>query len=166
MGLAIGLPSFFQYFRIGLENESGNQITGATNGLYSGGGILGFLIVPGLLDRLGRCRTIQVSATIAILSAALQAGSVHIVMFLIARFLNGVAVGMLDTSIPVFQSEISPAHQRGRMVGAHGVLVVIGYSTAGFCGFGTYYASPTVGWRLCLGLQIVAPLLLLLSSPW
>lgn len=87
-------------------------------------------------------------------------------MFLIARFLNGAAVGMLDTSIPVFQSEISPAHQRGRMVGAHGVLIVIGYSLAGFCGFGTYYATPTVSWRLCLSLQIVAPLLLIIGSPW
>ena len=86
-------------------------------------------------------------------------------MFLVARFLNGMAVGALDTSIPVFQSEISPAQQRGRMVGAHGVLIVIGYSMAGFCGFGTYFATPTVSWRLCLSLQLVAPLLLLIGSP-
>lgn len=87
-------------------------------------------------------------------------------MFLISRFLNGFAVGMLDTSIPVFQSEISPARQRGRMVGAHGVLIVIGYSAAGFAGFGTYFAAPTVSWRLCLSLQIVAPFLLFVGSPW
>ncbi|KEF51771.1 uncharacterized protein A1O9_12108 [Exophiala aquamarina CBS 119918] len=166
MGLVIGLPAFFQYFNISLEDTSGNQIAGATNGLYSGGGIIGCALVPWLLDRLDRRRTIQISAALAILSAGLQSGSVHIVMFLIARFLNGLAVGMLDVSIPVFQSEISPAHQRGRMVGAHGVLIVIGYSMAGFSGFGTYYASPTVSWRLCLSLQIIAPLFLFLGSPW
>ncbi|EXJ68768.1 uncharacterized protein A1O5_07699 [Cladophialophora psammophila CBS 110553] len=166
MGLVIGLPAFFQYFNINLDDTQGNQITGATNGLYSGGGILGCIFVPWLLDRLGRRRTIQVAAALAIVSAALQGGSVHIAMFLIARFLNGWAVGMLDTSIPVFQSEISPARQRGRMVGAHGVLIVIGYSCAGFAGFGTYFATPTVSWRLCLSLQIVAPLLLFLGSPW
>lgn len=166
MGLVIGLPAFFQYFNISLDDTSGNQITGATNGLYSGGGIIGCALVPWLLDHLGRRRTIQISGALAIISAALQSGSVHIAMFLIARFLNGLAVGMLDVSIPVFQSEISPAHQRGRMVGAHGVLIVIGYSAAGFSGFGTYYASPTVSWRLCLSLQIVAPLLLFLGSPW
>lgn len=87
-------------------------------------------------------------------------------MFLVSRFLNGISVGMLDTSIPVFQSEVSPAHQRGRMVGTHGVLIVSGYSAAGFVGFGTYYADRSVGWRLCLALQIVAPLLLTLGSPW
>ncbi|KAH0837179.1 hypothetical protein AYO21_08164 [Fonsecaea monophora] len=166
MGLVIGLPAFFQYFNISLDDTQGNQITGATNGLYSGGGILGCIFVPWLLDRLGRRRTIQVAAAVAIVSAALQGGSVHIAMFLIARFLNGFAVGMLDTSIPVFQSEISPARQRGRMVGAHGVLIVIGYSCAGFSGFGTYFATPTVSWRLCLSLQIVAPLLLFIGSPW
>ncbi|KAL6250231.1 hypothetical protein RBB50_002532 [Rhinocladiella similis] len=166
MGLVIGLPAFFEYFDINLDNTEGNQITGATNGLYSGGGILGCLFVPWLLDRLGRLRTIQIAAALAIISAALQGGSVHIAMFLISRFLNGFAVGMLDTSIPVFQSEISPAHQRGRMVGAHGVLIVIGYSAAGFAGFGTYFATPTVSWRLCLSLQIVAPLLLFIGSPW
>ncbi|KIW32538.1 uncharacterized protein PV07_04071 [Cladophialophora immunda] len=166
MGLVIGLPAFFQYFNISLDDTQGNQITGATNGLYSGGGILGCIFVPWLLDRLGRRRTIQIAAAVAIVSAALQGGSVHIAMFLIARFLNGFAVGMLDTSIPVFQSEISPARQRGRMVGAHGVLIVIGYSCAGFAGFGTYFATPTVSWRLCLSLQIVAPLLLFLGSPW
>ena len=99
MGLVIGLPAFFQYFNINLDNTEGNQITGATNGLYSGGGILGCLFVPWLLDRLGRRRTIQVAAALAVLSAALQAGSVHIAMFLISRFLNGWAVGILDTSI-------------------------------------------------------------------
>ena len=79
MGLVIGLPAFFEYFNINLQNTEGNQITGATNGLYSGGGIIGCLTVPWLLDRLGRRLTIQIGAALAIVSAALQAGSVHIV---------------------------------------------------------------------------------------
>lgn len=95
MGLVIGLPAFFDYFNISLDDKSGNQITGgidsaslrqastnkdlATNGLYSGGGIIGCVLVPYLLDRLGRRLTIQLGAIVAIASSALQAGSVHIV---------------------------------------------------------------------------------------
>lgn len=60
---------------------------------------------------------------------------------------------------------LQPIKEAGRMIGAHGVLIVIGYSMAGFSGFRTYYASPTVSWRLCLSLQIVAPLLLFIGSP-
>ena len=87
-------------------------------------------------------------------------------MFLVGRTLNGIAVASMDVSIPVFQSEISPPRQRGRMVGAHGVLIVSGYSIAGFCGYGTYFAPPHVSWRLSLALQVVAPMILLLGSPW
>ncbi|KAF2009416.1 general substrate transporter [Aaosphaeria arxii CBS 175.79] len=166
MGLVIGLPEFFRYFNINLDDDTGSSITGATNGLYSGGGAIGCIFVPWLLGAVGRRKTIQIGSVVAIISAALQSGSVHIAMFLLARFLNGVAVGMLNTSIPVFQSEVSLAQERGRMVGTHGVLVVTGYSVAGFAGFGTYYARPEITWRLCLALQIVAPLLLMLGSPW
>ncbi|RKK27588.1 hypothetical protein BFJ66_g16131 [Fusarium oxysporum f. sp. cepae] len=166
MGVVIGLPEFFRYFNISLDNNEGNSITGATNGLYCGGGVFGCIFVPFFLKKYGRKRTIQLGALVAIISAALQSGSVHIAMFLLARFLNGISVGMLNTSIPIFQSEVSLAHERGRMVGTHGVLVVSGYSAAGFVGYGTYFADQKVGWRLCLAIQIVAPLLLCLGSPW
>ena len=37
---------------------------------------------------------------------------------------------------------------------------------AAWTGLGCFFAAPTVSWRLCLSLQIVAPLLLLAGSPW
>ncbi len=38
---------------------------------------------------------------------------------------------------------------------------------AGWCGFATYYEhNPKIQWRLLVALQLVAPLLLLLGSPW
>ncbi len=37
---------------------------------------------------------------------------------------------MMDVVVPIYQSEISPAHSRGRMVGAHGFLIVVGYVSA------------------------------------
>lgn len=48
-------------------------------------------------------------------------------MLLVGRFLNGIGVGMMDVAVPIYQSEISPAKVRGRMVGSHGFLVVVGY---------------------------------------
>ncbi|KAK6385674.1 hypothetical protein LTS17_001244 [Exophiala oligosperma] len=48
--------------------------------------------------------------------------------------------------------------------GSHGVLIVVGYTAAALAGLGCYFAEPEVGWRLCLGLQIVAPSLLLAGS--
>lgn len=48
-------------------------------------------------------------------------------MLLVGRFINGIGVGMIDVAVPIYQSEISPAKVRGRMVGSHGFLVVVGY---------------------------------------
>lgn len=90
----------------------------------------------------------------------------HIGMFLAGRFVSGVGVGMMQVSVPIYQSELSPAKQRGLMVGGHGILIVCGYAMAAWTGLGCYFAPPLVQWRLCLSLQLVAPLLLLLGSPW
>lgn len=79
--------------------------------------------------------------------------------------------GMLSIVTPLYQSEVSPARERGRMVGAHGILVVTGYVSshskrlaaimtdivqafAAWTGYGCYFESnPEVQWRLCLSLQ-------------
>jgi hypothetical protein len=38
---------------------------------------------------------------------------------------------------------------------------------AGFTGYGVFFEkNPHIQWRLCLALQIVAPLLLILGSPF
>lgn len=104
-----------------------NFVQIANNGLFAGGGIIGCLLVPWLLDAAGRRVAIQITSLLCVASAILQAGSVHIGMLLVGRFLNGIGVGMMDVAVPIYQSEISPAKVRGRMVGSHGFLVVVGY---------------------------------------
>ena len=51
---------------------------------------MGCCIVAWLADRIGRKKTIQMVCAVCIVSAALQAGSVHVAMLLVGRFLNGV----------------------------------------------------------------------------
>ncbi|CAG8894317.1 unnamed protein product [Penicillium egyptiacum] len=169
IGSVLGLPSFLNYFGLntnGPDPERAGSLTGATNGLFAGGGIIGCLVVPWLLNALGRRLTIQLISFVCVISAAIQVGSVHIAMFLVGRFINGVGVGMMDVSVPIYQSEISPATSRGRMVGSHGFLVVVGYALAGWSGYGCFFITDTVlQWRLCLAFQIIAPLLLLIGSP-
>jgi MFS family permease len=88
-------------------------------------------------------------------------------MLLVGRFLNGIGAGMMDVVVPLYQAEVSPPKSRGRLVGAHGFLIVVGYSIAGWTGYGSYYeTNAAIQWRLPLALQIVAPLLMVLGSPW
>ena len=127
IGSVIGLPSFFTYFDFVATSSYGGSIIGASNGLYAGGGAIGCWIVNWLSDKLGRRMAIQVIAACCVISAAIQTGSVHIAMFLVGRFLNGVSVGMINCTVPTYISEIAPAAQRGLIVGAHGICICSAY---------------------------------------
>lgn len=52
------------------------------------------------------------------------------------------------------------------MVGQHGVMVCFGYAMAGWCGYGSYFASSDAfRWRFPLAAQCVIPLVLIIGSP-
>ncbi|KAI7773610.1 general substrate transporter [Diaporthe eres] len=174
IGAVLGLNSFFKYFGIDLYGPNAaesSRITGATNGMVAAGGLLGCILMTWLGDGFGRKVAIQVRSVFCIIACIIagiiQAASVHIAMFLVCRFLMGVGVGMVNVITPLYQSEISPAHLRGRMVGTHGFILCVGYALAGWTGFRCFYlSSPDAQWRLCLALQVVPPLCLLTGSIW
>lgn len=130
IGAVLGLTSFFKYFGIDLYGSNaaeGSRITGATNGVFAAGGLLGCILMTWLGDAFGRKVAIQVTSVLCIIAGIIQAASMHIAMFLVGRFLMGLGVGMVNVITPLYQSEISPAHLRGRMVGTHGFILCVGY---------------------------------------
>ncbi|KAH8595049.1 general substrate transporter [Bisporella sp. PMI_857] len=167
IGSVFGLPGFFEYFDLTLGGKKSTPIIGAANGLFAGGGMIGCIAVAWMADRAGRVRAIQALCLLGIVSAIIQAASIHIAMFLVGRFLSGATAGMANAIVPVYQSEISTPKQRGRMVGSHGFLVVCGYASAAWTGYGCYFEKNLdIQWRLCLALQVVAPGLLMAATFW
>ncbi|KAF5244796.1 hypothetical protein FANTH_7620 [Fusarium anthophilum] len=178
MGTVFGLAPFFSYFNLDLTGPAAdyaNSMIGATNGLFSAGGIIGCLLMTKLADKLARKRTIQGICAVCVVSVIFQAAAVHIAMLLVGRFLNGLGPelklihsarsGMMNVIIPLYQSEVAPPHIRGRMVGAHGFCLVLGYNFAAWTGLGCYFATnPQMQWRLCLALPAVTPGILGLGS--
>lgn len=132
IGSVLGLPSFFTYFDIDEASQEGSAITGATNGVFQAGGAIGCWTLSFLADKLGRRVAIQIICIVCIISAVLQAGAVHIAMFLVGRFFNGMSVAWINCIVPTYQSEISPASQRGLLVGTHGFIICIGYVSSNF----------------------------------
>lgn len=100
------------------------------NSLYAAGGLIGCLTMGGLADKLGRKRSIQLVCALCVVFSAFTTASVNIAMFLVGRGLQGLAAGMINTICPLYQSEVSPAHARGEMVGMHAVFLVAGYVRA------------------------------------
>ncbi|KAK5676907.1 hypothetical protein LTS10_010671 [Elasticomyces elasticus] len=88
IGTTLGQPSFLSYFRLDTAPNAA-ALSGAMNGLFQAGGLLGVLAAGVAADKYGRCKAIFHATLITIIGAALQTGSVHIAMFLVARFITG-----------------------------------------------------------------------------
>jgi MFS family permease len=90
----------------------------------------------------------MMAATVVMLAAALQAGSVHIAMFLVARVLNGIGAGMIIANTPVYMSEIAPAHTRGLLVSCQGIAITGAYIVSSLVALGFHFVEAPYQWRL------------------
>lgn len=90
----LGQPTFIDYFDLD-KRSNANALIGAINGLFQAGGLFGAISVLWIPDKFGRRMAIFVGGVFCVVGGALQAGSVHIGMFLVARFLSGYGIGKL-----------------------------------------------------------------------
>ena len=112
-------------------------------------------------DKLGRRQTLRWIAVLYLVSAVGAAVAPNWVLFLICRFLGGLGVGASSVTAPLYISEISPAHSRGKLVGLFQFNIVLGILVA----YLSNYLLAGVGeqpWRLMLGVQAVPALAFLL----
>ncbi|KAK5047279.1 hypothetical protein LTR84_006801 [Exophiala bonariae] len=121
---------------------------GGMLGAFFGGGFIGCILQSPLSSRLGRRPCNMTAAVIIMIAAALQAGSVHLAMFLVARFLNGIGAGMIIANTPVYMSEISPAHTRGVLVSFQGIAITGAYIVSSLFAFGFHFVDHAYQWRL------------------
>lgn len=94
-------------------------------------GCLGGALLSGALtDRLGRKKVLIGAATLFTASAILTALSQSYDMFVIARILGGVGIGLASIVSPIYIAEISPAEMRGKFVSINQLTIVIGVLAA------------------------------------
>lgn len=172
IGSTIGQPTFYTGLHMAPPGTPGYSKTAnlisAYNGVNSAGAIIGAGFTSWFADYAGRKRSIQVGAVILVIGGALSAGSVNPAMFIVARTIAGIGIGILITSIPMYQSEVSTPESRGFMCCMHGVMFAVGYSLSAWIGFGTYFSpkDSSFGFRFPLAFQCAPSLLLILGSPF
>lgn len=87
-----GQPSFLEYFNLVSGPDAAARL-GASVCAYYIGGVFGSSYGAWAADRWGR-RNSQIQANVILaIAGALQAGSVHIAMFIVGRILCGFAYG-------------------------------------------------------------------------
>ena len=112
-------------------------------------------------DKLGRKKTLYIIAICYLISSLGTSLSSSWYVFLLFRFLGGLGVGASSVTAPIYISEISPAENRGKLVGLFQFNVVFGIVVS-------YLSNYLIGmtgehsWRLMLGIQAIPSAVFLL----
>ena len=118
------------------------------------GTVLGSLIAGVPAQRFGRKKVLIAIALMYLLSAAGCALSSGWFLFVSFRFIGGVAVGASSVVGPMYISEISPAHLRGRLAGSFQLNIVLGIFVAYITNY-VFAGSGEDSWRWMLGVMMV-----------
>ena len=120
------------------------------------GTVAGALISGKPSDRFGRQPVLMVLALLYLGSAIGSALAQQWIMFLIYRFIGGIAVGGSSVVAPIYIAEITPARKRGRMVAVVQVNVVTGMLIAYLS---NYFISTLelgeIEWRWMFGVEAI-----------
>ncbi len=143
--------------------DSGSMLIGFSVSSLILGAIGGNIIAGRLADRFGRRNILKLTAVLFALSAIITALSLDIVVFLFARILGGLGVGMAILVAPMYIAEIAPKKMRGKLVTFNQLNIVLGISVAYFSNyfFQQTIADPDLKWRVMLGVEAIPALLYL-----
>ncbi|KAJ5964961.1 Major facilitator superfamily domain general substrate transporter [Penicillium vulpinum] len=146
------------------EKDYKSTLQGTVVALYAAGGFLGAITCIGLGDILGRRRTIILASVVQMIGALLMASSFQFAQLVVSRVILGLGTGGQLATVPMWQSEISPATKRGAHVGTMGIFVGMGLTLALLVDLGMSYAPNSASWRLPVGLPIILCLIVLVIT--
>jgi len=116
------------------------------------GTILGALLAGGYAEKYGRKPVLALIALLYLFSAIGCGLSPIWSLFLLFRFLGGLAVGVSSVVGPVYISEIAPAKDRGKLTGLFQIMIVSGIFVAYLTNF-LFAGLGDNAWRYMLGIM-------------
>lgn len=157
-GIIIG-PHFLEYFNYPSPAKIGTMVA-----ILEVGALVSSLCIGRLGDLWGRRRTILYGAIVFTVGGLMQTFAFAFWVLLVGRVISGLGVGMLSTIVPVYQSEISPPHNRGKFACIEFTGNIVGYAASVWVDYACSYIDSGLSWRVPLLLQCIIGLLLALGS--
>lgn len=152
-------PHFKDYFNQPSRAEIGTMVA-----ILEVGAFITSLCVGKVGDILGRRKTILYGAMVFVLGGALQSFANGMPMMMLGRIIAGFGVGALSTIVPVYQSEISPPHNRGKLACIEFTGNIAGYAASVWVDYFCSYIENDWSWRLPLLMQVLMGSLLAVGS--
>jgi MFS transporter, SP family, arabinose:H+ symporter len=151
------------FYRETFGLDSGSMLIGFSVSSLILGAIMGNIIAGRMADRFGRKKMLMFTAVLFTLSAITSALASDIIVFLIARIIGGLGVGIAILVAPMYIAEIAPRKLRGTLVTFNQLNIVLGISIAYFSNyyFQQTIADPDLKWRIMLGVEAVPAILYL-----
>jgi sugar porter (SP) family MFS transporter len=121
------------------------------------GTVLGSLTGSWPADRFGRRPTLLAIGVLFLASAVASAIAPNVGVFIAARFIGGIGIGISTVAAPLYISEIAPPAQRGRLAAMFQFNIVLGIVIA----FASNALLARIGpdaWRWMLGVAAVPSL--------
>ncbi|XP_057500761.1 sugar transport protein 7-like [Actinidia eriantha] len=133
-----------------------------TSSLYLAG-LVSSLVASPITRKYGRRGSILCGGMSFIVGATLDASAVNLTMLILGRIMLGVGIGFGNQAVPLYLSEMAPAHLRGALNMMFQLATTLGIFTANMINYGTQKLEPW-GWRLSLGLAAGPALLMTMGG--
>ena len=134
---------------------------GTVAALLTIGCLIGALFTGNFTKKYGRKKVMMFTAILYIISALGCAFAESSAVLIIFRVLSGLAVGATSVIAPMYISEISPAHNRGRLVSMNQFAITIGIVLAYIFDFALIGFGDN-SWRYMLAIPALFGLLYLI----
>lgn len=136
-------------------NNPDANMQGIITSIYDIGCVVGSIMCYFVGDRYGRKKMILTGGSIMIVGAVILASSYSVGQLIAGRIITGVGNGFNSSTIPVFQSEMAKAGNRGRLLCAQGTVTILGLCIAYWIDYGTMFVESSFQWRFPMAFQAV-----------
>jgi MFS family permease len=171
------LPQYSDYFDLSDATRSLNIATNYIGGCLAVGTTLSTLLLPfcltmqcviwgWLIDNYGRRNGLFWAAALTVLAAGLQAGSVHIAMFAVARVIIGFGTTASVIAGSAYLAETLPWNKRAWGLCLFDDFFYVGALVASGVTYCSFKMEGTWSWRLPSLLQAVWGLACMALLPW
>ncbi|KAH8652178.1 general substrate transporter [Xylariales sp. PMI_506] len=130
------------------------------------GKALGAMSCGWIAERYGRRLSVLGLVILSFIGVLLQTTATTAAQFTIGRFISFGMTGMTIVVVPIYVGETAPRELRGMMAATLQLVIIFGQLVASLVNYGTQNIQSDKGWRIPVGLQFVAPALILSLLPF